>query len=235
MHSFTISHIPLSVISDPYFRRLLLFTRNDLKLPSRSTVQRLLMREYQLAVKAIATLIPMDRKISIAIDAWTSPNKLAILSIIGYFVTSDWRLAEIQLGFEQIQGEHNGENLAAVIMDVLHRYMIDDGRLLGITTDNASSNFTTSDSLQAALNLIGVKWSAWNNHMPCMAHVIQLSLGAFMKELKIGGREKFYVEQVFRQEDSEGGKKSKIEKFLDLPKGFGKIVEKVRTMRLAFS
>ena len=56
-----------------------------------------------------------------------------------------------------------------------------------------------------------------------------------MKELKIGGRERFYAEQAFRQEDSEGGKKSKIQKFLDLPKGFGKIVEKVRTMRLAFS
>ena len=109
------------------------------------------------------------RKISITIDAWTSPNKLAILSIISYFVTSDWRLAEMQLGFEQIQGEHNGENLAAVIMDVLHRYRIDDGRHLGITTDNTSSNFTTSDSLQVALKLIGVKWSAWNNHMPCMA------------------------------------------------------------------
>lgn len=203
------------------------YTRHDIHVPSRSTFQRLLMQEYQLAVNSIETLLPRGNKVSLAADAWTSPNKLAILSIIGYFVTEDWRLAEVQLGFEQIHGDHNGQNLAAVIMDVLHRYKIDDGRLLGITTDNASSNFTTSDSLQAALKIVGVKWSAFNNHMPCMAHVIQLSLGAFMKELKITGRAKFYAEQAFRQEETEQGKKSKIQKFLELPKGFAKIVEKV--------
>lgn len=142
-------------------------------------------------------------------------------------MSSDWHLVEIQLGFEQIPGDHSGANIANVLMGVLTRYEIDDGRLLGITTDNASSNYVTSACLQDALAIVGVIWPAANNHMPCMAHVIQLSLGAFMKELKITGRESYYQEEERDQLKKDRQGNSRIQKFIDMPRGFKKIVEKV--------
>ena len=30
-------------------------------------------------------------------DLWTSPNKLAFLSILAYRITADWKLSEVQL------------------------------------------------------------------------------------------------------------------------------------------
>ena len=134
---------------------------------------------------------------------------------------------EFQLGFEQISGQHSGANIAHVLMEVLIRYEIDDGRLLGITTDNASSNYVTSACLQNALEIVGVTWPAANNHMPCIAHVIQLSLGAFMKELKITGRESYYQEEERDQLKKDKKGRSRIERFNDMPRGFKKIVEKV--------
>jgi hypothetical protein len=172
-------------------------------------MHRLLIKEYNLAVTAIENLRPRTSKVSIAVDGWTSPNKMAILSIIGYFVTDDWHLAEIQLGFQQIRGQHSGSNMASTIIDILTRYGISDGRFQGITTDNCGSNFTMSEEIEKTLRIMGREWSSANNHVRCMAHVIQLSLGAFMSKLKIRGRESWY-EEAQRDQLGENDPKGKV-------------------------
>jgi hypothetical protein len=73
---------------------------------------------------------------------------------------------------------------------MLDRFEISDGRLLGITTDNASSNYSMTRELQSTLEASGMKWPALRNHIPCMAHVIQPALGAFMSSLDVKGRTK---------------------------------------------
>jgi hypothetical protein len=80
--------------------------------------------------------------------------------------------------------------LAVQLEDVLDRFELTDGRLLGITTDNASSNYSMTRELQSTLEVSGIEWPALRNHMPCMAHIIQLALGAFMSSLCIKGRTK---------------------------------------------
>ena len=56
--------------------------------------------------------LPTGAKISLAIDCWTSPNRLAFLAINGYFIDSEWRYREVLLGFEPLSGSHSGVNLA---------------------------------------------------------------------------------------------------------------------------
>jgi len=73
---------------------------------------------------------------------------------------------------------------------VLDRFEPADGHLLGITTDNASSNYSMTRELQSTLEACGIEWQALRNHIPCMAHVIQLALGAFMSSLGVKGRTK---------------------------------------------
>jgi len=55
-----------------------------------------------------------------------------------------------------------------------------------------------------------------------MAHVIQLILGAFMKELRI---------KIKDEKMPAGFKDTYINKVMGLEKGFGKTVEKVSTLR----
>jgi hypothetical protein len=76
------------------------------------------------------------------------------------------------------------------LKDVLDRFELTDGCLLGITTDNASSNYSMTRELQSTLEATGVEWPALRNHIPCMAHVIQLALGAYMSSLGVIGRTK---------------------------------------------
>jgi hypothetical protein len=44
--------------------------------------------------------------------------------------------------------------------------------------------------LQSTLVASGIEWPALRNHIPCIVHVIQLALGAFMSSLSVKGRTK---------------------------------------------
>jgi len=70
---------------------------------------------------------------------------------------------------------------------MLDRFELTDGRLLGITTDNGSSNYLMTRKMQSTLEATGIEWPELRNHIPCMAHIIQLTLGAFMSSPGVKG------------------------------------------------
>jgi len=74
--------------------------------------------------------------------------------------------------------------------DMLDRFGLTDSRLLGITTGNASSNYSMTWDLQSSLEASAIEWPTVRNHIPCMAHVIQLALGSFIRGLGVKGSTK---------------------------------------------
>jgi len=130
-------------------------------------------------------------------------------------------MEEVLIGFEEIKGSHTGANMAGIINDVLARYGIQD-RILGFTTDSASNNRTLTEALNNAWSLLSVEWCQLENHIPCMAHVVQLILGAFMSSIKVKSRDGHMPS---------GFKADYIEKVMRLDNGFHKTVEKVRYSR----
>jgi hypothetical protein len=123
-------------------------------------------------------MLPTDAKLSIALDCWTSPFSQAFMAITGYFIDTDWVYREVLLDFKPIHGAHTGVNLSSVLMETLRRHGIED-RVFGLTTDNASNNKTLVDSLQQALS-DGIHII----RIPCLAHVIQLSLNQLLGHIK---------------------------------------------------
>lgn len=115
---------------------------------------------------------------SIALDCWTSPFSQAFMAITGYFIDTDWVYREVLLGFKPLYGTHTGSNLSGVLMEILLEHNIED-RVFGLTTDNASNNKTLVVSLQQALS-DGVIVT----RIPCLAHVIQLSLNQLLARIK---------------------------------------------------
>ena len=140
-----------------------------------------------------------------------------------------------------MKGQHTGARLAIHWKDVLDGFEFTDGHLLGITTDNASSNNLMTLELQSTLVASGIEWPALRNHIPCMTHVIQLALGAFMSSLGVIGRTKFWEaherDQQFRENESiDIGKSQRLRKegnarmnnVSAMKPGLAKIIEKVR-------
>jgi len=73
---------------------------------------------------------------------------------------------------------------------MLGGFELADGHLLGITTDNASSNYLMTCELQSTLEASGIEWPALRNYIPCMAHIIQPALDTLMSRLSVKGRTK---------------------------------------------
>lgn len=136
-----------------------------------------------------------------------------------------------------MKGQHDGFNLASHLQSVLQRFGLDTRILLGVTTDNASSNYSMTRCLQKILEAKAIEWSASQNHIPCTTHVIQLTLGAFMVSLGMKGRGKSWEDterEKIGQECSAGRGRlagsvqgGRVEKVESLEAGINKIVEKV--------
>jgi hypothetical protein len=98
---------------------------------------------------------------------------------------------------------------------VIDCFQLTDGRLVGMTTDNASSNCLMTCELQSTLEASGIEGPSLRNHIPCMAHGIQLALGALMSRLSVNGRTKSWEahehhQQFGKNERIESGKTQRL-------------------------
>jgi len=90
MLAFVSAHIPWHAISNLELQRLYKALHDDLVLLSATTVSNICRGEYALTVDAIKKQLPVQNKVSLALDGWTSTNKLAIMSVIAYYMDRNW-------------------------------------------------------------------------------------------------------------------------------------------------
>jgi len=102
MLGFVSAHIPWNAISNLELWRSYKSLHDDLVLPSATTLSNICRREYALTVDAIEKQLPIRNKVSLALDGWTSTNKLAIMSVIAYYMDRIWALREVQLAFDEV-------------------------------------------------------------------------------------------------------------------------------------
>ncbi|KAJ5120790.1 uncharacterized protein N7515_010178 [Penicillium bovifimosum] len=177
----TINRLPFNLVENPTFRRLISRAQSapsPSNIPSADTVRRRLSARVKDRQQDTLRMLPEHAKMSVALDCWTSPFGHAFMAITGHFIDADWVYREVLLGFKPLHGTHSGTNLSSVLMKTLTEYGIKH-RVFGLTTDNASNNKTLIDTLQQSLpndiNIIRI---------PCLAHVIQLSLNQLLDRLK---------------------------------------------------
>ena len=83
--------------------------------------------------------------------------------------------------FEQIYDEHTGKNLARIMYDCLNKNDICE-KLHCVTADNATNNNTMMESLSAILlREANVIWDHKTHHVRCLAHIINIVVGDFLK------------------------------------------------------
>jgi len=102
MLGFVSAHIPWNAISNLELRRSYKALRDDLDLPSATTLSNICRREYALTVDAIKKQLPLRNNVGLALDRWTSMNKLAITSVIAYYMDRNWALHEVQLAIDEV-------------------------------------------------------------------------------------------------------------------------------------
>lgn len=135
---------------------------------------------------------------------------ITFIGITAHWIDSNFRLHDQLLAFHPLEGSHNGENLASCVMQTLIEFNLTD-KLYCITTDNASNNSTLIESLSIRLQTeFDVSINPDEQLIPCMAHVINLAIGSFLKNLKViyddkeeTGDEGMMREQLEKQSDKD--------------------------------
>jgi len=102
MLGFVSAHIPWNAMSNLELQQSYKALRDDLVLPSASTISIIGGREYALTVDAIEMQLPLRNDVSLALNGWTSTNKLAITSVYANFMDRNWALREVQHDFNEV-------------------------------------------------------------------------------------------------------------------------------------
>jgi hypothetical protein len=183
--TFVSANLPFQLVENHSFKKLLEIACLGIDMPNRRQLRKLLDICYESATEAFLSDLGNRTKVSLVIDCWSSPNKIAFIAIVGYYILVEWKYKEVLLAFEPLTGAHMGRNLALVVERILAKYELTD-RLFNITTDNASSNATMRESLEQALsgkhNVVG---DAEVAKVSCLAHVLNLSAKAFLLGVKV--------------------------------------------------
>jgi hypothetical protein len=95
-------------------------------------------------------------RIHLSFDLWTSPNYKAMLAIVGHWTSEGYTVKTSLMGIRQIEGRHNGENMAGIVFDIAREFEIID-KLGWFVTDNASSNDKALRLLDARIREEGGK------------------------------------------------------------------------------
>jgi len=110
---------------------------------------------------------------------------LIILAITGHWIDIKFRLHQELLAFIPLEGHHTGEYMASVVYDVLDEFDIKE-KFFCVTTDSASNNLKMVKELSKLLyDRCGIEWDWKTNHIPCLAHIINLVVQKFLKTLAI--------------------------------------------------
>jgi hypothetical protein len=99
---FVPAHSTCHVKSNLELRRSNKTLRDDLFLPSTTTLSNINRSEYALTVDAIKKQMPWRNEVTLALDSWTSTNKLATMFVITYYMDPNWALHEVQLAFDKV-------------------------------------------------------------------------------------------------------------------------------------
>jgi hypothetical protein len=142
----------LRLVECPEFRDFLVYLNEDINtwLPgSHNTIKLWVLRQFDIERKRIKQRLQNARtKIHISCDLWTSPNTLAIFGIVAHYISEDNVLESSVLAIKEVDGAHEGNNLANIVMEVIKDWGFAT-KLGYFVMDNASNN----DSMMRKLAL----------------------------------------------------------------------------------
>jgi hypothetical protein len=181
---FVAQNLPYRLVEEQEFRDLVEFLNPTAQAPTRHRLRDVLDETYDESQQKLFPCLGKDTKVSLAVDCWKSPNDIHFLGILCYYISDSWEYREVLLGFELLSSSHTRENLAQIIEDVLAEHNLAH-RLFAVTADNASNNDTMRQHLESSFSSQGVVWNANMMRINCLAHVLNLSVKAFLKALDV--------------------------------------------------
>ncbi|KAJ5240474.1 uncharacterized protein N7469_002065 [Penicillium citrinum] len=189
---------PFTVVEHPAFKALIEATGAKLPIKTADTLCNRIKEAFNSTRACVKEeLARSSRTLALSLDVWTSENQIAIMGIMGHWISPEFAKREELLEFTDINGPHSGENLAEIVFRLLEELDIEP-KLLTITGDNASNNGTLCDSLHEELLKKYdndddrfrirplMRFRGRQSFIPCLAHILNLICKDVLASLKAG-------------------------------------------------
>jgi hypothetical protein len=124
-------------------------------------------------------MVDSRSSISLSFDLWTSPNYLAVLGVAAHFIDKSGLRRTAVLALREVEGEHSGENIADVLLQVIKDYKITD-RVGYFMSDNASANYVCVDFVLRAVYPRMSDKQRKRRRLRCFGHIANLCAQAFL-------------------------------------------------------
>ncbi|RFN44005.1 transposase-like protein [Fusarium flagelliforme] len=177
------SNLPFTTFESTYLQELFRQLDSDLyaQVPWGRTATKKDLEDILVSKKAAVKeeLNNTVTQIHLSFDLWTSPNRLAFISIFGHFIDRRHLYQSRLLAFKRQIGSHAGENIAYTIRNVVRDWGI-DGKLGVSICDNAASNDVCLRNLYTTLDASITRADTEARRMRCFGHILNLVAQAFL-------------------------------------------------------
>ncbi|CAJ0644800.1 14787_t:CDS:10 [Entrophospora sp. SA101] len=175
---------PFIEIENEELKNLLWLLQPGVPLPSADTIKNEIIKSFDKERSNLKELLQnIPGHISFTLDCWTSANTIPFLGITSHWINIDWQLQETLIDFVKLSGPHSGDNLREAFVASCRDLGI-FAKLLAVTTDNAMNNNTFVSSLADICYNEGINFDIDNNHVRCLAHVMNIAVQHALKSLK---------------------------------------------------
>lgn len=116
--------------------------------------------------------LKMQESVALTCDFWTSNTTQSYITATVHYIDINWILKHPVLATRRLLGHHTGENISSALDEIGKEFNI-DGKLAGLTTDNASN----MKKAAALLNFAPCTDAA----VSCLAHTLQLAVEDSLK------------------------------------------------------
>lgn len=175
-------HWDFTTVDDASFRAMLNAYNANKGWLSRKTLANIIKDNKQLLAMKVASKLAEAESVALTFDIWSArKGSRGFGCITAHYINSDGQLINFVLNFERMKFPHNAPAICKFIARTINQHKL-NGRIVSITTDNASNNIAAIDQLRELVSLSSLV-SLECVHYRCLAHVIDLGIKEAMKDL----------------------------------------------------
>lgn len=152
------------------------------KIICRRTLSNIILMKLDVLAFQVTEKLSRADTLALTFDIW-SPRRgeRSFGCVTAHYLDHDGCSVNLVLNFKRMKHPHDGDTISRFLYKTISRHQL-EGRIVAITTDNASNNINAIKKLENMAQLSPLPQGFV--HYRCVAHIIDLAVRAGMKCLK---------------------------------------------------
>ncbi len=157
--------------------------RSDLQIVHCTKMTTMILSYYKNICDQIRMNLKESQRVSIALNAWSSSQRVAYLRVLIYWIDVEFQFREHLIKFTSLDIEHIDRQLMMKLMKILKNYAIKN-KLFKVVINNASNNSILKEKLEKIMSRREFQWDRTQNFINCLTHIINLVTQDFIQALE---------------------------------------------------